>query len=98
MKDKALDSQFLFFVVVAGQKADPSKHVLLMDEVDGMAGNEDRGGMQVRIKHDCCLFCLCVLCVCLLCFFVLFYFQGKPVVFVFKLYRIALSCFYSAFN
>lgn len=46
------------FVVVAGQKADPSKHVLLMDEVDGMAGNEDRGGMQVRIKHDCCLFCL----------------------------------------
>lgn len=86
------------FVVVAGQKADPSKHVLLMDEVDGMAGNEDRGGMQVRIKHDCCLFCLFVLCVCLLCFFVLFCFQGKPVVFVFKLYRIALSCFYSAFN
>lgn len=60
------------FVVMAGQKADPSKHVLLMDEVDGMAGNEDRGGMQVRIKHDCCLFCLFVLCVCLLCFFVLF--------------------------
>lgn len=24
------------------------KHVLIMDEVDGMAGNEDRGGMQVR--------------------------------------------------
>ena len=22
-------------------------HVLIMDEVDGMAGNEDRGGMQV---------------------------------------------------
>lgn len=67
---------------MAGQKADPSKHVLLMDEVDGMAGNEDRGGMQVRIKHDCCLFCLFVLCVCLLCFLVLFCFQGKPVVFV----------------
>ena len=88
------------FVVVAGQKADPSKHVLLMDEVDGMAGNEDRGGMQVRIKHDCCLFCLfvCLFNVCLLCFFVLFCFQGNPVVFVFKLFRIALSCFYSAFN
>lgn len=25
-----------------------SKHVLIMDEVDGMAGNEDRGGIQVR--------------------------------------------------
>lgn len=24
-----------------------SKHVLIMDEVDGMAGNEDRGGIQV---------------------------------------------------
>ena len=23
------------------------RHVLIMDEVDGMAGNEDRGGMQV---------------------------------------------------
>ena len=31
-----------------GLKADPRKHVLLMDEVDGMAGNEDRGGMQVK--------------------------------------------------
>ena len=25
-----------------------SKHVLIMDEIDGMAGNEDRGGIQVR--------------------------------------------------
>lgn len=25
-----------------------SKHVLIMDEVDGMAGNEDRGGIQVN--------------------------------------------------
>ena len=24
------------------------RHALIMDEVDGMAGNEDRGGMQVR--------------------------------------------------
>lgn len=23
------------------------RHALIMDEVDGMAGNEDRGGMQV---------------------------------------------------
>ena len=27
-----------------------NKHVLIMDEVDGMAGNEDRGGIQVN-KH-----------------------------------------------
>ncbi|XP_053712315.1 replication factor C subunit 1-like [Synchiropus splendidus] len=27
-----------------------SKHVLIMDEVDGMAGNEDRGGMQELIS------------------------------------------------
>ncbi|XP_078032825.1 germ line transcription factor 1 isoform X2 [Augochlora pura] len=27
-----------------------SKHVLLMDEVDGMAGNEDRGGLQELIS------------------------------------------------
>lgn len=32
-----------------GMKADPMKHVLIMDEVDGMAGNEDRGGMQELI-------------------------------------------------
>jgi len=33
-----------------GHKADPRKHVLIMDEVDGMAGNEDRGGMQELIS------------------------------------------------
>jgi len=27
--------------------ADSWKHCLIMDEVDGMAGNEDRGGIQV---------------------------------------------------
>lgn len=32
-----------------GHKTDPKKHVLIMDEVDGMAGNEDRGGMQELI-------------------------------------------------
>lgn len=29
-----------------------SKHVLIMDEVDGMAGNEDRGGIQVHMHID----------------------------------------------
>ena len=28
------------------------RHALIMDEVDGMAGNEDRGGMQVRIYEN----------------------------------------------
>ena len=27
------------------------RHALIMDEVDGMAGNEDRGGVQVRGLH-----------------------------------------------
>ncbi|XP_018403558.1 PREDICTED: replication factor C subunit 1 isoform X2 [Cyphomyrmex costatus] len=40
-----------------------SKHVLLMDEVDGMAGNEDRGGLQELvnlIKHtDVPIICIC---------------------------------------
>ena len=38
---------------LSGHKADPKKHVLIMDEVDGMAGNEDRGGMQVRMIINC---------------------------------------------
>lgn len=29
-----------------------SKHVLIMDEVDGMAGNEDRGGIQVGAANS----------------------------------------------
>lgn len=28
-----------------------TRHALIMDEVDGMAGNEDRGGIQVM--KDC---------------------------------------------
>ncbi|EFN78410.1 replication factor C subunit 1 [Harpegnathos saltator] len=40
-----------------------SKHALLMDEVDGMAGNEDRGGLQELvnlIKHtDVPVICIC---------------------------------------
>lgn len=31
-------------------KVDKKEHVLLMDEVDGMSGNEDRGGMQQLIQ------------------------------------------------
>lgn len=30
-----------------GGGTDGRRHVLIMDEVDGMAGNQDRGGMQV---------------------------------------------------
>lgn len=26
-----------------------ARHAVIMDEVDGMSGNEDRGGMQVRV-------------------------------------------------
>ncbi|XP_076625612.1 germ line transcription factor 1 [Colletes latitarsis] len=40
-----------------------SKHVLLMDEVDGMAGNEDRGGLQELIalikSTDVPIICIC---------------------------------------
>ncbi|XP_017758699.1 PREDICTED: replication factor C subunit 1 [Eufriesea mexicana] len=45
-------------------KSKPSlKHVLLMDEVDGMAGNEDRGGLQELINliksTDIPIVCIC---------------------------------------
>jgi len=42
---------------------DSWKHCLIMDEVDGMAGNEDRGGIQVRlvVKYHTCLVQVCVL-------------------------------------
>lgn len=33
-----------------GHVAPSAKHVLIMDEVDGMAGNEDRGGIQELIQ------------------------------------------------
>jgi len=32
---------------------DSWKHCLIMDEVDGMAGNEDRGGIQVLWLFSC---------------------------------------------
>lgn len=42
-------SLFGYFNGVKGNQAVSKKHVLLMDEVDGMAGNEDRGGIQELI-------------------------------------------------
>lgn len=36
--------------IFSGPKVSCPKHVLIMDEVDGMAGNEDRGGMQELIN------------------------------------------------
>lgn len=38
---------FLCLLVTGASRTVSSKHVLIMDEVDGMAGNEDRGGIQV---------------------------------------------------
>ena len=35
--------------VVGTSQTVSRKHVLIMDEVDGMAGNEDRGGIQVLV-------------------------------------------------
>ncbi|KAL7306082.1 hypothetical protein TKK_0001537 [Trichogramma kaykai] len=40
----------LFSNTTDKSNATKPKHVLLMDEVDGMAGNEDRGGMQELIS------------------------------------------------
>jgi len=45
-----LSSQSLDNVFSKNKKLTSNKHVLLMDEVDGMAGNEDRGGMQELIQ------------------------------------------------
>ena len=39
----------LFFI---GRTSDAARHALIMDEVDGMAGNEDRGGMQVESRYN----------------------------------------------
>lgn len=51
------------YLTGAKQKISTSKHVLLMDEVDGMAGNEDRGGLQELlslIKHtEVPIICIC---------------------------------------
>ncbi|XP_011874559.1 PREDICTED: replication factor C subunit 1 isoform X2 [Vollenhovia emeryi] len=49
--------------VTGSKKKITTKHVLLMDEVDGMAGNEDRGGLQELvslIKHtEVPIICIC---------------------------------------
>ncbi|XP_030374533.1 replication factor C subunit 1 [Scaptodrosophila lebanonensis] len=44
-----LSNKSLYGFVNGRSQAVSKKHVLLMDEVDGMAGNEDRGGMQELI-------------------------------------------------
>lgn len=44
-----LKNKSLFGYVTGNEKRASAKHVLLMDEVDGMAGNEDRGGMAELI-------------------------------------------------
>ncbi|XP_021704728.1 replication factor C subunit 1 [Aedes aegypti] len=46
-----LNNKSLFGYFTEGGKGDKvsKKHVLIMDEVDGMAGNEDRGGIQELI-------------------------------------------------
>lgn len=45
-----LSNKTLFGYFHEGSKTVTKKHVLIMDEVDGMAGNEDRGGMQELIS------------------------------------------------
>ncbi|KAK3793019.1 hypothetical protein RRG08_060532, partial [Elysia crispata] len=48
-----------------GQRGGPSgqSHCLIMDEVDGMAGNEDRGGLQELVqlikKSKIPIICIC---------------------------------------
>lgn len=46
-----------------GGKSVTKNHALLMDEVDGMAGNEDRGGVQELVQliknSKCPIICMC---------------------------------------
>ena len=48
------------------QKESQECNALLMDEVDGMAGNEDRGGMQVGFVGLQCT-AVCCMCACASC-------------------------------
>lgn len=52
-----------YFTVGGQGESVSSKHVLIMDEVDGMAGNEDRGGMQELIalikESSVPIICMC---------------------------------------
>ena len=41
-----------------GAKTHGHKHCLVMDEVDGMAGNEDRGGIQVMLNRYALIICI----------------------------------------
>ncbi|CAF4263886.1 unnamed protein product, partial [Rotaria magnacalcarata] len=45
-----LSSDTYSVVNLANKSATISKYVLIMDEVDGVAGNEDRGGVQELIS------------------------------------------------
>ncbi|KAJ1521099.1 hypothetical protein ONE63_002801 [Megalurothrips usitatus] len=51
------------FFQSGGESKTTSKHVLVMDEVDGMAGNEDRGGVAELINliknSKCPVICMC---------------------------------------
>lgn len=52
-KSKVTVLYVTFAVCFAGKSQTvSSKHVLIMDEVDGMAGNEDRGGIQVNERDS----------------------------------------------
>ncbi|XP_022300540.1 replication factor C subunit 1-like [Crassostrea virginica] len=48
---EALDNKTIVdFIGVTSSSTQGRKHCLLMDEVDGMAGNEDRGGLQELVS------------------------------------------------
>ena len=52
----SVGNEIFLFVGETGKQAVSKKHVLVMDEVDGMAGNEDRGkfkSLKGNKKFDC---------------------------------------------
>lgn len=58
-----LKNKSLYGYMHGNEKQVSSRHVLLMDEVDGMAGNEDRGGIQELIglikESSIPIICMC---------------------------------------
>lgn len=58
-----LKNKSLFGYMTGHEKRASARHVLLMDEVDGMAGNEDRGGMAELIglikESSIPIICMC---------------------------------------
>ncbi|XP_045070583.1 replication factor C subunit 1 [Coregonus clupeaformis] len=46
---ESLDNTSINYFYTGSSQTVSSKHVLIMDEIDGMAGNEDRGGIQEMI-------------------------------------------------